>query len=673
METDKKDHGYVGKYRIVKPLHTGGMGEIFLAEETGNSGEVLRNVAVKMILEKHSESLEFEQMFLDEVGITAQLTHPNIVHILNTGKDTNRGQYYLILEYVQGMNLREILRHCELHGIKFPPFLAAYIAAQVCSALDYAHRKTNLKGEPLHIIHRDIDPANVMVSLDGAVKVLDFGIAKARGRMADTTTTGSIKGKIAYMSPEHISGKEIDHRTDIFSLGVVLWELLCGRSLFRSEGEVSTMHNVINAKIDPPSRHNPDVPKALDTIVSRALSRSLKKRYSTAREFYDDLIFLLRTYSPTTDAYALSDFVRVLASGEIGKVEPDTTQVFEKHRRSSRRTAVSSTIQDIVGGRWKWGFIALFCGMAIGSGVYLGKGLNTSELIAPSTTWKSTPSAPTLEEEIEPPTSTPSTAQSIVPPPDTSSTPPTETAKTVQVAKLVVNVEPRRATIRIDGKDYPVTDGRLVKEFENPPDSVRVAARIRGGEWGRKTANLVPGESRSIRLIAPTPKPTPYTPPAPRPSPSPPTPAPPAVEHESSPTPASTEPATLAVASNPSTFVYVNGTRIGSTPRGNIQLNSGSNSVRLVNDEYGISYSTTVEGVPGKKQVVRQIFKGTLNVSTCARCSVKINGSSSVGPTTVQIPAGGFRVIATNPDTSDVKTRSGTLKAGESKSISLTF
>ncbi|MCB9476683.1 MAG: serine/threonine protein kinase [Deltaproteobacteria bacterium] len=312
MQASLENFEYIGKYRLCKRLYRGGMGEVHLADELTQDGRVLRRVAVKTILPTHSEKPDFEQMFLDELAITAQLTHANIVRVYNSGYDQERQALFLAMEYIDGENIARLINRCTGHGVVMPPPLAAYVAAKMCSALDYAHTKRDVHDHPLRIVHRDITPTNVIIGGDGAVKIVDFGVAKATRRLAATTNTGVVKGKFPYMSPEQLQERPVDHRTDLFSTGVVLWEMLTGRKLFDGENELTTMLKVLRAKIPPPSRHNPSVPAELDRIVRKALARDVDKRYPSARRMYEDLEHFLRRQPTIVDDYALATFVKAM-------------------------------------------------------------------------------------------------------------------------------------------------------------------------------------------------------------------------------------------------------------------------------------------------------------------------------------------------------------------------
>ncbi|HEX4458677.1 MAG TPA: serine/threonine-protein kinase, partial [Polyangia bacterium] len=271
-----------GKYLLVERLGRGGMAEVWKAKMSGPAG-FQRTLVVKRILPHLVEDQHFVQMFVSEARLSARLQHSNIVQVYELG-DVD-GEYYLAMEYVRGRDLVNVVRAQLEKGQQPPPGLGAIVVRDVCRALAYAHVLTDERGQPLRLIHRDVSPSNVMISFDGAVKLLDFGIAKALGEASESKTiTGTLKGKFGYMSPEQIDGKEIDHRADLFAVGVVLHEVLTGRRLFKGASDLATIAMVRETKVDPPSLLNPAVPKELDEICLKALARDPEQRFKGCDE-----------------------------------------------------------------------------------------------------------------------------------------------------------------------------------------------------------------------------------------------------------------------------------------------------------------------------------------------------------------------------------------------------
>jgi hypothetical protein len=302
-----------GRYILIDRLSTGGMAEVYLAKSSGVQG-FEKVVAIKRILPTVSEDPDFETMFIDEAKISARLAHSNIGQVFEFGQVEE--QYYIAMEYIPGKDLRAIQTHLEETDRVMDVPMALHIASRVCQALDYAHRQKDADGDSLEIIHRDISPPNVIVSFDGAIKLIDFGIAKATSRTT-RTRAGKLKGKFAYMSPEQVQGKPIDHRSDVFSLGVLLHELLNNRRLFHGESQLAVMQAVRRAEVDPPSTINPDVPLDVDNIVLKALARSRDDRYAWASEVRADIERYFARTGMIYDASDLSSWMQAEFAGDV--------------------------------------------------------------------------------------------------------------------------------------------------------------------------------------------------------------------------------------------------------------------------------------------------------------------------------------------------------------------
>jgi serine/threonine protein kinase len=299
-----------GRYFLVERIAVGGMAEVYRAVTHGVEG-FRRTFVVKRILPEKASSPTFVRMFCDEARISALLHHPNIVQVYDFGHV--RGSYFLAMEYLAGKDLSSLMRVLRAAKASVPPGLAAYVAREAATGLHYAHTLRSASGQPLGIVHRDVTPSNVMMLFTGGVKILDFGIAKAASEAR--TREGKppkLEGKLAYVSPELVRGTEVDRRSDIFSLGVVCWEMVAGAGLFTGPSEYETMRNVLVQPIGAPSRGRSGVPAALDAIIARALERDPERRYQTAAEMADDLDrFLARTSS-------LGESVSELLAGLFG-------------------------------------------------------------------------------------------------------------------------------------------------------------------------------------------------------------------------------------------------------------------------------------------------------------------------------------------------------------------
>jgi eukaryotic-like serine/threonine-protein kinase len=302
-----------GKYILLDRLAVGGMAEIFLARQEGMEG-FEKTVVIKRILPALTRSEGFVTMFLNEARLASQLTHPNIVQIYELGRVGE--SHFIAMEYIFGRDMARIIPKAAALGISFPEVYALRIAASVCEGLYYAHQKADAWGNPLHIVHRDVTPENIFVSFDGMVKVLDFGIAKARGQVG-RTQTGEIKGKVAYMSPEQCLGQPLDQRSDLFSLGVVLYEWLTGYRLFTGDSEVAVLKSITDGKIWGPSYFKPDIPPAVEEVVMRALEKDRERRYASAFDMQRDLEKAIGQFPFRPSSIHLSNFLKQLFAGEL--------------------------------------------------------------------------------------------------------------------------------------------------------------------------------------------------------------------------------------------------------------------------------------------------------------------------------------------------------------------
>ena len=304
---------HFGQYEILERIASGGMAELYKAKRTGVEG-FQKIVAIKKILPHLADDEEFVTMFADEAKLAAQLNHPNIIHIYDLGK-IQAGGYFIAMEYVDGRDLRAIQQGGGEMGVPLPVPLAVYVASKVAAALDYAHRRRDAEGHELNIVHRDVSPQNILISYEGDIKLCDFGIAKAASK-ASKTQSGALKGKIQYMSPEQAWGKPIDRRSDLFSLGVVLHELLTGERLFRGDTDINILEKVRVAEVAPPSRANPEVPQNLDAVVLKALAREPDDRYANASDLLRDLDSVLYSYTPAPGSADVAIYLHRLQAEE---------------------------------------------------------------------------------------------------------------------------------------------------------------------------------------------------------------------------------------------------------------------------------------------------------------------------------------------------------------------
>jgi len=283
-----------GKYRIIGPLAKGGMAELSLAVQVGVEG-FTRVVALKRVLAANAASTPFVQMFLDEARLAARLDHPHIVRIYELGLE--QGAYFMAMEYLPGEDLQHIAAMSAAAGAQVDPDIAAFIVQRAAEALHFAHELTDADGRPLDLVHRDVNPSNVLVTYQGHVKVVDFGIAKAATNTFETEV-GMIKGKMGYLAPEQFSdGMVIDRRCDVFGLGIVLWELLAGTTLFRRESSGATLMAVRLGEVPSLRDQRPELDPQLEAIVIKALAREPSQRFQTAAELEEALDRYLRNRS----------------------------------------------------------------------------------------------------------------------------------------------------------------------------------------------------------------------------------------------------------------------------------------------------------------------------------------------------------------------------------------
>jgi serine/threonine-protein kinase len=271
------------KYRIIDKLDSGGMAEIYRAEAELIQG-LKKQVAIKRILPHLTKNKKFVAMFLDEARVSLFLNHANIVHVYDIGRAGDT--YFIVMEYVNGVNLRDLSDSVQKRGA-FDLAQALFISMELCKGLGYAHDMVSPDdGRPLYIVHRDVSPPNVLLSGNGEVKLVDFGLAKAATQL-ETTDPGVVKGKFSYLSPEAANGEEVDWRSDIFAVGIILFELLAGRRLFLGETDYQTVELVRQARVPPLSSLNSRVPKELEDIVAKALARRREDRFQHAYELQD--------------------------------------------------------------------------------------------------------------------------------------------------------------------------------------------------------------------------------------------------------------------------------------------------------------------------------------------------------------------------------------------------
>lgn len=319
-------------YKVSERLESGGMAEVFRGESFSVAG-FKKQVAIKRVLPHLAANEKFIRMFLDEARLSARLSHANIVQVFDIGHVENT--YFIVMEYIDGVNLKSVVEYLRGSRQPFPINLACHIAVKVCEGLFYAHNLTDSDGKHLNIVHRDISPPNVLISKNGEVKIVDFGLAKA-AHSVEKTEPGVVKGKFSYLAPETAMGQEADPQADIFAVGIMLWEMLAGRKLFQGETDYQTVKLVQQATIPSVRALNPAVPEELEGVLRRALARDKSQRFATAEEFSDELAtFLVRHRMKAT-------------SGELARVVHEVVAArAEEKARTVTAGAASTSSGDI--------------------------------------------------------------------------------------------------------------------------------------------------------------------------------------------------------------------------------------------------------------------------------------------------------------------------------------
>jgi serine/threonine protein kinase len=304
-----------GKYRLFARLGSGGMADVYLAVAQGPMN-VNRLLVIKRLREEHINDATTRSMFLAEARLAARLNHPNVIQTFEAGNEN--GSFFLAMEYVDGQPLSRVLTTLKRQNRILEPRLAARICSDALNGLHYAHELTDFDGSALEIVHRDVSPQNVMLTYEGMVKIVDFGIAKAAG--SAQTAHGVFKGKVAFMAPEQVRAEDVDRRADLFAAGIILWESVTGKYLMAESTPAATLYNLMTKAIPRASEVNPNVPKELDDIIDRALRRDVTERYQTAKEMRDDLeAFVVAAGGVRHEE--LGDLAKSLFADIRGKVE----------------------------------------------------------------------------------------------------------------------------------------------------------------------------------------------------------------------------------------------------------------------------------------------------------------------------------------------------------------
>jgi len=386
------------------------MAEIFLASERTEGG-AQRRVVIKMARPHLTDLTGFDDMFMNEGRVAMRLAHPNIAHVYEFGKE--KGRYFMAMEWVNGSSLRDLTRRARDRGERLPLEVVVKIISQVADALDYAHRLRDGRGRSLNIVHRDVSPHNVMISYEGAVKLLDFGVAKG-GHTKDTTQSGTVKGKFNYMSPQQCSGRSVDGRADIFSLGVCLWEALTAKSLFKRETQYETFKAIIEDDVPKLSTVRDDLPVELDAILEKAMAKTLGDRYKTAGDFHDDLARFLQQRGEVVSSSRVSRYMESLFADDIsdGPALETSEEIFARIAPAESLSAGGSSMPSLAGqavSRNKWMIPMIAGSLGVLAGVVLiavlagGPSDDVEDLPPPGATTEAPDPAPP-ETVVPPPT-----------------------------------------------------------------------------------------------------------------------------------------------------------------------------------------------------------------------------------------------------------------------------
>lgn len=344
LSSDEYKPELFGKYILLEKLATGGMAEIYLAKAPG-AENVSKFLAIKRILPQFSGNHEFVEMFKEEAKIAINLSHANVVSIVEFGIE--KRLFFLAMQYVDGKNLRQALNRLKKEKKYFTIPQIIFIIKEAAKGLDHAHSCVDgTTGSPLNITHRDISPQNIMASYDGEVRIIDFGIAKAESKI-ETTRAGTLKGKFGYMSPEQAEGYEVDFRTDIFSLGIVLWELLANDRLFVANSEINTLKKIRECHIPSLRKLDPNIPAELERITMKALARDRTLRYQSAEELAQDLQVFLNKHFPEFTSRELSFLLKEIFLEERDSSRQKMIEFSKLQMQLDDKTAVTEQTQTV--------------------------------------------------------------------------------------------------------------------------------------------------------------------------------------------------------------------------------------------------------------------------------------------------------------------------------------
>lgn len=344
-----------GDYFLTRRIAMGGMAELYRARKIGPAG-FEKLVAVKRLLPHLAADPEFREMFLNEARLASLLTHQNIVQVYDLGRMSedealppgHQGTYFIAMEYVSGRSLAEVMKRGQERNLTLPVELAARVALAAAAGLAYAHERRDEHDRPLELVHRDVSPQNILISYEGEVKLVDFGIAKALSHSA-TTRPGTLKGKFAYMSPEQARGDPVDRRSDLYSLGIVLWEMLTGERLYAGDTDAAILNQVLNQAINRPSGLRPEIPEDLEVICLRCLARDPDGRYADAQSLVRDLEAFLYSLKNFPSTYSLRNHLYEMFGPEIEAEKGEMEEELAEARRAAAGHIVAGGVPAAAG------------------------------------------------------------------------------------------------------------------------------------------------------------------------------------------------------------------------------------------------------------------------------------------------------------------------------------
>ncbi len=629
-----------GRYHLLERFAIGGMAEIYKAKTFGVDG-FEKLVAVKRILPQCSADKDFISMLIDEAKLCVTLSHANIVQVFDLDKVED--DYFISMEFVNGVNLKEIIYRCQQKGVHIPEEISIFIISEACKGLDYAHRKADPYGKPLNIVHRDVSPQNILISYEGEVKIVDFGIAKAAMNISQTMT-GILKGKVAYMSPEQAVGSGIDHRSDIFATGVVLYEMLTGHKLFAGDSQIEVLNKIRVTHIDT-AKFPRSISSDLKKILTKALAHDVKERFSTAGEMQAALTkYLYSAHSDFTPQH-LAAFVKKLFADAIPKQGDDKLAPLAHHDILGTSVLLSP---DKEAPAKRPSGILKKAAMAAAALVVLGSAVLAYYKFVYLRPVLTTPTA--IAVKIEPPKPVPAPVQQPVVPPKPADAVPQEPQpnpadvkpkEVPEMGSVRVVSNPAGARIFLNGRDLGLATPATIKDL---PVGKKQVIKLTKDKFEAATRGLTLKDASLASLRAdlkPVPEPaeaaTPVPPPVVEPAPTAPAVAEPTRAEEPTVTDG-TKLATLRLSSEPSgAEVFIDAEFKGTTPVTINNVKPGTLSL-VVNKEGKIKYTQKVSLKAGEKKDLGTIqlgdLYGTVSVtSTPPRAAIIFDGEN-IGVTT---------------------------------------